>query len=50
MRQRVAAGFPASQSGDYDYENMNFGLMRILIATIGGYVDEDANFGPCSTI
>lgn len=46
MRQRVAAGFPASQSGDYDYENMNFGLMRILIATIGGYVDEDANFGP----
>lgn len=45
MRQQVAAGFPASQSGDYDYENMNFGLMRILIATIGGYVDEDANFG-----
>jgi len=38
MRQQVAAGFPASQSGDYDYENMNFGLMRILIATIGGYV------------
>ncbi|WP_300530380.1 serine hydrolase domain-containing protein [Maricaulis sp.] len=46
MRQQVAQGFPASQSGDYDYENMNFGLMRILIATIGGYIDEDANFGP----
>lgn len=26
--------------GKYDYENMNFGLCRILIATVMGYVDK----------
>jgi CubicO group peptidase (beta-lactamase class C family) len=39
MRQQVAAGVPFGHPAGNDYENMNFGLARILIATIGGYVN-----------
>ncbi len=46
MRQQVAAG--VAGQGARDYENMNYGLMRILIATIGGYVDPNVVFGPTS--
>ena len=42
MRLRVAVGVPAV--GSYDYENMNFGLMRILIPIINGDVSKSAMF------
>jgi hypothetical protein len=48
MRSNVEAGVPLSEVGNLataDYENMNFGLIRILIATIGGYVDPGMDFG-----
>jgi CubicO group peptidase (beta-lactamase class C family) len=43
MKARVAAGVPGT--GNYDYENMNFGLCRILTAVINGNVDKNANYG-----
>ncbi len=48
MRARVGQGVPANDLGNWataDYENMNFGLCRILMATLGGYIDTDATFG-----
>lgn len=42
MKSKVAAGVP--QVGGYDYENMNFGLCRILIPIILGEVDKNAVF------
>ena len=44
MKAQVAAGAsnPGTNSG---YENMNFALCRILIATIGNYIDTSAQFG-----
>lgn len=48
MRSRVGQGVPANDVGNWataDYENMNFGLCRILMAVLGGYVDADATFG-----
>lgn len=43
MKARVAAG--VSGTGNYDYENMNFGLCRILIAVINGNINKNSNFG-----
>lgn len=43
MKARVAAGVPST--GGYDYENMNFGLCRILLSVINGNIDKNANFG-----
>ncbi len=45
MKNNVEAGVQFADIGDFDYENMNFGLVRILIATIGGYIDPDTDFG-----
>jgi CubicO group peptidase (beta-lactamase class C family) len=42
MKNMVAGG--ASNIGTYDYENMNFGLCRILIPIINGDVDKSRNF------
>jgi len=42
MKGRVAAG--VSGVGSYDYENMNFGLCRILIAIINGNIAKNTNF------
>jgi CubicO group peptidase (beta-lactamase class C family) len=45
MKSLIAAGVsnPGQGSG---YANVNFALCRILIATIAGYIDTSANFGP----
>jgi CubicO group peptidase (beta-lactamase class C family) len=43
MKSKVAAG--VSNIGMYDYENMNFGLCRILIPIINGNVSKTATFG-----
>lgn len=42
MKTRVAAG--VSGVGSYDYENMNFGLCRILIPIINGNIPKNATF------
>jgi CubicO group peptidase (beta-lactamase class C family) len=42
MRSCVATG--SSGLGTYLYQNMNFGLCRILLATINGNIDPGANF------
>ncbi|HCB03057.1 MAG TPA: serine hydrolase domain-containing protein [Nocardioides sp.] len=42
MKAHVAAG--VASTGGYHYENMNFGLCRLLIATITGAVPVDARF------
>jgi CubicO group peptidase (beta-lactamase class C family) len=53
MRARVGQGVPANDVGNpltADYQNMNFGLCRILMATLGGYIDTDATFGIYSDV
>jgi CubicO group peptidase (beta-lactamase class C family) len=45
MKSNVEAGVSFFDIGDSDYENMNFGLIRILMATIGGYIHPNTNFG-----
>jgi len=49
MRSLIAAGVnnPGMGSG---YSNANFALCRILMATIAGYIDTDANFGPTNDL
>jgi CubicO group peptidase (beta-lactamase class C family) len=42
MKARVAAGVTAL--GEYHYQNMNFGLCRILISTINGNIDPGTTF------
>lgn len=42
MKGRVAAGVP--NVGSYHYENMNFGLCRVLIPIINGNIGKDAEF------
>jgi CubicO group peptidase (beta-lactamase class C family) len=44
MKGQVAAGVTAGNLGDYDYENMNFGLCRILISVINGNISKDTMF------
>jgi CubicO group peptidase (beta-lactamase class C family) len=44
MKARVAAG--VSGVGSYDYENMNFGLCRILIPIINGNIPKSKLFTP----
>lgn len=46
MQSIVQGGVTASDVGSTsNYENMNFGILRILIATIGGFIHPAANFG-----
>jgi len=42
MKSQVAAG--VTNRGQYWYQNMNFGLCRILITTLNGNVSPDTNF------
>jgi CubicO group peptidase (beta-lactamase class C family) len=50
MKAKVAAG--AAKVGGYDYENMNFGLCRILLPIINGNIKRDAKFieGPLNDL
>lgn len=48
MKNTVESPVNAALIGNYgntNYENMNFGLMRILISTIGGFINPAADFG-----
>lgn len=44
MKSKVAKGV-ASTYGSYDYENMNFGLCRILIPVLDGRMDPADDYG-----
>jgi CubicO group peptidase (beta-lactamase class C family) len=44
MKSHVAAGVTDSDYGYYHYQNMNFGLCRILLSTINGNVTPDTTF------
>ncbi len=44
MKSQVAIGVSPSANGSYDYENMNFGLCRILLAVINGNISKNAMF------
>lgn len=44
MKTMVATG--ALSNGTYDYENMNFGLCRLLLAVINGNIPQNFNVGP----
>ncbi|WP_373552827.1 serine hydrolase domain-containing protein [Haliscomenobacter sp.] len=44
MKQMVAAG--ALTNGSGDYENMNFGICRLLLAVINGNIPQNFNAGP----
>ena len=44
MKSKVAAG--VAGVGSYDYENMNFGLCRLLISTVSGAVAKSASYTP----
>lgn len=45
MKSNVAAGVSSGDIGsEYDYENMNYGLMRILIPVINGDISADQAF------
>lgn len=45
MRQMLASGVAPGLPTSFTYENTNFGLQRILIATLGGYVNRNMNLG-----
>lgn len=45
MRQLVAGGVTPNLPTTFTYENTNFALQRILIATLGGYVSRNLNLG-----
>jgi len=45
MRTLVQQGVTPNLPTRFTYENTNFGLQRILIATLGGYVQPGMNFG-----
>ena len=42
MKEQIAAG--TTQNGQYSYQNMNFGLCRVLISTINGNIPVDLEF------
>jgi CubicO group peptidase (beta-lactamase class C family) len=44
MKSRVAAGVTPAPGTTYDYENMNFGLCRLLIPIVTGMISMDADF------
>lgn len=48
MKGQVAAGVTSANLGVYTYENMNFGLCRILIPVINGNIQAGHTFPPAS--
>lgn len=48
MKQQVASG--TTHVGTYNYQNMNFGLCRILLSTVNGNIPAGISFGPFSDV
>jgi CubicO group peptidase (beta-lactamase class C family) len=45
MKAKVAAGVASTPGTSYDYENMNFGLCRILIPIVTGMISKNTTYG-----
>jgi CubicO group peptidase (beta-lactamase class C family) len=46
MKSQIAAGVDKSNIGVYSYQNVNYGLLRVLLATVNGNVPVDWNVAP----
>jgi CubicO group peptidase (beta-lactamase class C family) len=46
MKSQIAAGVDLSNIGQYSYQNVNYGLLRVLLATVNGNVPVDWNVVP----
>lgn len=44
MKSQIAAG--TCNIGQYSYQNVNYGLLRVLLATVNGNVPVDWNVVP----
>jgi Beta-lactamase len=49
MKSAIASGINLNDLGNYNYQNLNYGLCRILLAVINGNIKNDAHF-PVPTI
>ena len=46
MKSAIAGGIALNNLGQYNYQNLNYGLCRMLLAVINGNINKDAYFGP----
>jgi hypothetical protein len=44
MKSAIAGGINLNDYGQYSYQNLNYGLCRILLAVINGNIPKDAHF------
>jgi CubicO group peptidase (beta-lactamase class C family) len=44
MKAKVAAGVTPTPGSTYDYENMNYGLCRILIPIVTGMINKNTTY------
>jgi hypothetical protein len=49
MKSAIAGGINLSDLGNYNYQNLNYGLYRILLAVINGNINKDKHF-PVSSL
>ncbi len=45
MKSAIAGGINLNDLGQYSYQNLNYGLCRILLAVINGNINKDLNWG-----
>jgi hypothetical protein len=45
MKSAIAGGINLSDHGQYNYQNLNYGLCRILLAVINGYINKNLYWG-----
>jgi hypothetical protein len=45
MKSAIAGGISLNDLGQYNYQNLNYGLSRMLLAVINGNIKRDAHFG-----
>ena len=49
MKSAIAGGINLNDHGQYKYQNLNYGLCRMLLAVINGNINKDAHF-PVSSL
>jgi CubicO group peptidase (beta-lactamase class C family) len=49
MKSAIAGGINLNDLGNYNYQNLNYGLCRILLAVINGNINKDKHF-PVSSL
>ena len=45
MKSAIAGGIAINDLGQYNYQNLNYGLCRMLLAVINGNINKDTYFG-----